>query len=159
MSNWPSAKAGDVLRALHRTGWRTKRQNGSHRILERPGWGDYVFAFHDGEETGPRMMAKICEADGLAAEEPLKRRSGRPIHLPHRQHLLHFHPLGHECDGVPAKALFRREDRIDGIYRTPEMQIIRVGELAHRAMPRWHTAVGIGVERLNLNTDTSSPQG
>ncbi len=36
MSNWPSAKAGSVLRALRRIGWEVKRQASSHRTLSRP---------------------------------------------------------------------------------------------------------------------------
>jgi predicted RNA binding protein YcfA (HicA-like mRNA interferase family) len=53
MSQWPAAKAQRVLAGLLRRGWTIKRQTGSHRVLERPGWQDYVFAFHDGEEIGP----------------------------------------------------------------------------------------------------------
>jgi len=66
VSNWPAAKAGAVLRALERIGWAIKRQSGSHRTLARPGWPDYVFPFHDGEEIGPRMMAKIAKHTGLS---------------------------------------------------------------------------------------------
>ncbi|WP_020470688.1 type II toxin-antitoxin system HicA family toxin [Zavarzinella formosa] len=65
MSNWPSAKAKRVLAALLRIGWQVKRQNGSHRILTRSGWTDYVFAFHDDEEIGPRMLARIGKKTGL----------------------------------------------------------------------------------------------
>jgi len=65
MSTWPAAKAGMVLRALYRIGWKVKRQSGSHRTLERPGWPDYVFAFHDAEEIGPRMMVRIAKHTGL----------------------------------------------------------------------------------------------
>jgi predicted RNA binding protein YcfA (HicA-like mRNA interferase family) len=50
---------------LHRIGWSTKRQSGSHRTLERPGWPDYVFDFHDGGEIGPRMLARIAKRTGL----------------------------------------------------------------------------------------------
>ena len=32
-----------------------KRQSGSHRTLSRTGWADFVFAFHDDDEIGPRM--------------------------------------------------------------------------------------------------------
>ncbi len=53
MSNWPSIKAKQVLAALFRVGWTFKRQVGSHQLLERPGWPDFVFAFHDREEIGP----------------------------------------------------------------------------------------------------------
>jgi predicted RNA binding protein YcfA (HicA-like mRNA interferase family) len=66
MSQWPATKAGKVLKALTRIGWTIKRETGgSHRILARPGWTDYVFAFHDGEEIGPRMLARIAKQTGL----------------------------------------------------------------------------------------------
>jgi len=61
MSQWPSAKAKRVLSALLRLGWETRRQTGSHRTLMRKGWNDFVFAFHDGEEVGPRMLARIAK--------------------------------------------------------------------------------------------------
>jgi predicted RNA binding protein YcfA (HicA-like mRNA interferase family) len=60
MSVWGARKAKIVLAALLRIGWRIKRQNGSHKVLERGGWPDYVFAFHDGEEIGPRMLPRIA---------------------------------------------------------------------------------------------------
>jgi predicted RNA binding protein YcfA (HicA-like mRNA interferase family) len=54
MSEWPSTKSRLVLAALFRIGWTVKRQSGTfHRILARPDWPDYVFAFHDQEEIGP----------------------------------------------------------------------------------------------------------
>lgn len=56
MSHWPSAKARAVLSALLKIGWTVKRQTGSHRTLSRPGWQAFVFAFHEGEEIGPRML-------------------------------------------------------------------------------------------------------
>jgi predicted RNA binding protein YcfA (HicA-like mRNA interferase family) len=55
MSNWPSTRARRVLAALLRIGWQVKRQSGSHRTLSRAGWPDYVFAFLDNEEIGPRI--------------------------------------------------------------------------------------------------------
>jgi len=57
------------LRALLRIGWSLKRQAGSHRTLSRPGWPDYVFAFRDREEIGPRMMARIARHTGLRPED------------------------------------------------------------------------------------------
>ena len=65
MTSWPSAKAKRVLAALLGIGWEIKRQSGSHRTLSRPGWPDYVFAFHEGEEIGPRMLARISKHTGL----------------------------------------------------------------------------------------------
>jgi len=61
MSPWPSTKAKRVLAALFRIGWTIKRQSGSHRTLERAGWPDMVFAFHDNDEIGPRMLARISK--------------------------------------------------------------------------------------------------
>lgn len=69
MSNWPSVKARRVLAALLRTGWQTKRQSGSHKTLARPDWPDFVFAFHDDEEIGPRMLARIAKRTGLTPED------------------------------------------------------------------------------------------
>ena len=53
------------MAALQRIGWSHKRTVGSHRILERPGWPDYVFAFHDGDEIGPPMLVRIGKKTGL----------------------------------------------------------------------------------------------
>jgi predicted RNA binding protein YcfA (HicA-like mRNA interferase family) len=51
-------------------GWVVKRQRGtSHRILSREGWPDFVFAFHDGEEIGPRMLARIAKRTGLTPDD------------------------------------------------------------------------------------------
>jgi predicted RNA binding protein YcfA (HicA-like mRNA interferase family) len=69
VSRWSSAKARRVLAALLRLGWRIKRQSGAHRILERKGWPDFVFAFHDDEEVGPRMLARIAKHTGLRPED------------------------------------------------------------------------------------------
>jgi predicted RNA binding protein YcfA (HicA-like mRNA interferase family) len=65
VSGWPSRKAKRVLDALLRVGWKIKRQAGSHRTLSRPGWPDYTFAFHDSDEIGPVMLAKIAKKTGL----------------------------------------------------------------------------------------------
>jgi predicted RNA binding protein YcfA (HicA-like mRNA interferase family) len=66
MSQWPSTKARLVLAALFRIGWTVRRQSGtSHRVLSRPGWADFTFAFHEREETGPRMMRRIAKRTGL----------------------------------------------------------------------------------------------
>ena len=69
MSAWPGTRARRVLAALLRIGWRIKRQDGSHRVLSRPGWSDFVFAFHDTEEIGPRMLARIAKRTGLQPED------------------------------------------------------------------------------------------
>ncbi|NJK60083.1 MAG: type II toxin-antitoxin system HicA family toxin [Oscillatoriales cyanobacterium SM2_1_8] len=65
MNQWPSSKAKRVLAALLAIGWQVKRQTGSHRTLSRDGWPDFVFAFHDGDEIGPRMLSRIAKHTGL----------------------------------------------------------------------------------------------
>jgi len=69
MSSWPSTKARRVLAALFQIGWTLKRQSGSHKTLSRPGWADFVFAFHDGETIGPKMLARIAKHTGLKPED------------------------------------------------------------------------------------------
>ena len=69
MSQWRSTKARQVLAALLRIGWQIKRTTGSHQILTRPGWPDVVFAFHDNEELGPRMLARLAKVTGLKPED------------------------------------------------------------------------------------------
>lgn len=69
MSDWPASRASRVLAALERIGWRIKRQRGSHRVLERTGWPDVVFAFHDGDEIGPVMLRRMARRTGLTPED------------------------------------------------------------------------------------------
>lgn len=70
MSRWPATRAPRVLAALLRIGWRVKRESGgSHRVLARVGWPDATWAFHDREEIGPRMLARIAKRTGLRPED------------------------------------------------------------------------------------------
>ena len=69
MSDWKTTKAKNVLASLLRIGWTIKRQKGSHKILERPGWNNFVFAFHDKEEIGPKMLSRIAKSTGLKPED------------------------------------------------------------------------------------------
>ncbi len=69
MSTWPSTKARRVLAALLGIGWQLKRTSGSHRTLSRDGWADFAFAFHDDEEIGPRMLARIAKKTGLTPSD------------------------------------------------------------------------------------------
>ena len=69
MSQRSSTRARLVLAALLRIGWIVKRQSGSHRTLSRAGWPDFVFAFHDNEEIGPPMLARIAKRMGLNPED------------------------------------------------------------------------------------------
>lgn len=65
MSPWPSIKAKRLLAVLLKNGWTIKRQTGSHRTLARDDWPDMVFAFHDSDEIGPRMLARIAKHAGI----------------------------------------------------------------------------------------------
>lgn len=69
MTRWPAVKARRVLAALKRIGWNLKRESGSHKTLAREGWPDFVFAFHDGDEIGPRMLARISKVTGLEPDD------------------------------------------------------------------------------------------
>jgi predicted RNA binding protein YcfA (HicA-like mRNA interferase family) len=69
MSQWPSKKARAVLAALLKLGWAVKRQTGSHKTLSHPDRPDYTFAFHDGDEIGPRMLVRIAKHTGLQPED------------------------------------------------------------------------------------------
>lgn len=69
MTTWSATKARRVLAALLRMGWSIKRTSGSHRTLERAGWPDYVFAFHDQDEIGPVMLARIDKRTGLSPDD------------------------------------------------------------------------------------------
>jgi predicted RNA binding protein YcfA (HicA-like mRNA interferase family) len=69
MAQWPSTRASRVLAALLRIGWSIKRQSGSHRTLQRPEWPDMVFAFHDRDEIGPRMLSRIAKQSGLKPDD------------------------------------------------------------------------------------------
>ena len=41
------------------------RQTGSHKELAREGHANFVFAFHDGDEIGPKMLARVAKHIGL----------------------------------------------------------------------------------------------
>ena len=69
MTHWPSTKAKRVLAALLNIGWYIKRETSSHKVLTRPGWNDYIFAFHDKVEIGPKMLARIAKFTGLTPDD------------------------------------------------------------------------------------------
>ena len=68
---WPSQKAGRVLAALLRMGWTVTphKRPGSHRTLQRPGWDNYTWAFHDGDEIGPVMLQRMAKKTGLTPDD------------------------------------------------------------------------------------------
>jgi len=69
MTDWPAVRAPRVLAALQKIGWRIARQRGSHRVLVKERRPNFVFAFHDTEEIGPRMLARIAKHTGLRPED------------------------------------------------------------------------------------------
>jgi len=70
VSRWPSSKANRVYRALLRIGWSAKAHKGSsHITLQRAGYADFVWAFHDRVEIGPKMLARIAKHTGLRVED------------------------------------------------------------------------------------------
>lgn len=64
-----AVKSSWALAALLRIGWKIKRQTGSHKTLQRDGYPNFVFAFHDSDEIGPRMMVRIAKHTGLKPED------------------------------------------------------------------------------------------
>ena len=70
MSQFGSVKARKLLRALLKLGWSVKRETGgSHKVLERDGWPDFVFAFHDSVEVGPKMLSRVAKRTGLTPND------------------------------------------------------------------------------------------
>jgi predicted RNA binding protein YcfA (HicA-like mRNA interferase family) len=64
VSNWSSAKARKVYRALLRIGWTPRPSEGSSHVqLTHPEKGTYTWGFHDSEEIGPKMLARIAKPD------------------------------------------------------------------------------------------------
>ena len=69
MSVWRATKARRVYAALLRIGWTLKKKVGSHRKLQRPGWPNFTFYFHDSEEVGPAALSRIGKDTGLRPED------------------------------------------------------------------------------------------
>ena len=71
MSVWPSSKARKVLRALESIGWRFdhRSSDGSHHVMIREGYAPFVWAFHDGDEIGPKMLARLAKRTGLTPKD------------------------------------------------------------------------------------------
>jgi predicted RNA binding protein YcfA (HicA-like mRNA interferase family) len=67
VSRWPSTRAKLVFKALLRIGWIPISQGGSHIKLRHRGaeFPDYIGAFHDNIEIGPKMLARIAKHTGL----------------------------------------------------------------------------------------------
>lgn len=46
-----------------------READGSHKVLQREGWPDFVWSFHSGTEIGPRMLSRIAKRTGLRPED------------------------------------------------------------------------------------------
>ncbi|KAA0253514.1 type II toxin-antitoxin system HicA family toxin [Acidobacteria bacterium ACD] len=64
-----ATKARRVLSALERIGWTVVKITGSHEKLARPGWPNVIFAYHDDEEIGPRILSQIAKETGLKPDD------------------------------------------------------------------------------------------
>jgi predicted RNA binding protein YcfA (HicA-like mRNA interferase family) len=69
MSQWGSAKSRKVLQSLLSIGWQIKRQAGSHKVHSHSNYPDFVFAFHEGVEIGPKMLSRIAKQTGLKPQD------------------------------------------------------------------------------------------
>jgi predicted RNA binding protein YcfA (HicA-like mRNA interferase family) len=73
MRKFSASRAQKVYRALLRIGRREKlriSKSGSHKQLENPNFPyEHTWAFHDSEEIGPKMLAKIAKRTGLKPED------------------------------------------------------------------------------------------
>ena len=67
--NGPQQKLEKSSLHWKKIGWQVKRQTGSHKILEREGWDNYVFAFRDSDEIGSKMLARTVKKTGLKASD------------------------------------------------------------------------------------------
>ena len=60
----------EQLRTLLRIRGSSERLSVLHATLSHPDWPDLVFASHDDEEIGPRMLARIVKKSGLTPDDP-----------------------------------------------------------------------------------------
>jgi predicted RNA binding protein YcfA (HicA-like mRNA interferase family)/predicted RNase H-like HicB family nuclease len=63
-------QSASCVRRPKRIGWRHDRTVGSHKIMKKDGWADYPFSFHDSDELGPAILARVSKKTGLQPEDP-----------------------------------------------------------------------------------------
>ena len=71
-SRWlgcPSSPARRVLAALLRAGFRETRRRGSHRFLVHPDGRVLLFAVHESERMGPKLLVKILKDARISQEQ------------------------------------------------------------------------------------------
>ncbi len=69
MSRPGQVKARELLRTLERAGFLVVRIHGSHRLLRHPSGRTLLFAIHDRESVGPKLLSRILKEAGLTLEE------------------------------------------------------------------------------------------
>lgn len=70
MSKFPSSKASRVYAALLRIGWTAKiSKSGSHLQMQRDGFPDFTWAWHDSVEIGPVGLRQTAKRTGLKPED------------------------------------------------------------------------------------------
>jgi predicted RNA binding protein YcfA (HicA-like mRNA interferase family) len=65
----PELPARRVLAALRRAGFSELRRHGSHRLLAHSDGRTLVFALHDAERVGPKLLAKILKDARMTPDE------------------------------------------------------------------------------------------
>jgi len=65
----PSIRARPLLALLLKCGFEVIRTRGSHRFLRHSDGRTLLFAFHDRETIGPRMLARVLRDAGLKYED------------------------------------------------------------------------------------------
>ncbi len=62
-------KARELLRILERAGFVVLRVKGSHRLLRHPSGRRLLFAVHDTESVGPKLLSRILKDAGLTLDD------------------------------------------------------------------------------------------
>ena len=69
MARLPELPARRVLGALERAGFREARRRGSHRFLVHDDGRSLLFAVHERERIGPRLLTKILKDARVSPDE------------------------------------------------------------------------------------------
>ena len=71
MPRAPRITSADLLRGLHRAGWITSRQSGSHVILVHPerAGARVVVPVHAARILKPKTLAAILKSAGISSDE------------------------------------------------------------------------------------------
>jgi predicted RNA binding protein YcfA (HicA-like mRNA interferase family) len=70
VSKFRSSKASRVYSALLRLGWTPKAsKSGSHVQMQKDGWVDFTWAWHESVEIGHVALKKLSKVSGLKPED------------------------------------------------------------------------------------------